>query len=255
MAIAANTDGTTSSSDTGATSATLTKPAGTTSGDLLVLAVMTNYGNTQSFNNLTGWTKYTSIVVDQGYSPALAVYVRVADGSEGASFSPTWGTSAIHRAVCERYSGTGIAVAVTPSGRTESDFDTAWSSAGITVGGSGSDWVILALCTEGSNVINGPSGYTERAYTANGVNTNPLGLYDSNGGVAAGALTLSGTNHQGKQEASLIFTLTESAGGGPVIPVFMNQYRQRWNRSQPFERRKSGLYAPLNSHQRIVRAA
>lgn len=46
-----------------------------------------------------------------------------------------------------------------------------------------------------------------------------------------------------------------AAAGGPVIPVFMNQYRQRWNRAQQFKRRNSGLYAPLNSSQRIVRAA
>lgn len=49
--------------------------------------------------------------------------------------------------------------------------------------------------------------------------------------------------------------ITYTAAGGTSIPVMMNQYRQRWARAVQFQRRKSGLYAPLNSTKSIVRAS
>lgn len=103
----------------------------------------------------------------------------------------------------------------------------------------GTSWTNLSKTANDSSITAGAFDY--RIVSATGTYSNQPTI---------GASLLSGATSPG-----IIATEKAAAAGGLSIPVAMAQYRQRWRRGPEFGRRRSGLYAPLNSQQRIVRAA
>lgn len=67
----------------------ITKPTGLTTGDVMIANLGANLANTNSFS-LTGWTRVPGFTVQSNGSNCMQdVLYRVADGSEGASFTFT----------------------------------------------------------------------------------------------------------------------------------------------------------------------
>lgn len=64
---------------------TINKPSGTQSGDIMVFVGGSAAGANRSWTQLSGWTE----IIDPGVPPTLGVQYRVADGTEGSSFSFT----------------------------------------------------------------------------------------------------------------------------------------------------------------------
>src|SRR5574338_80864 len=93
---------TTTNVNTASTSYVLNKPAGTTTGDILVAAVVLNAASGQNLTAPAGWTRAYSSPADGGSTGAnnttvfqsLYVYWRVVDGTEGATFTFTAAVSA-----------------------------------------------------------------------------------------------------------------------------------------------------------------
>lgn len=78
---------------------TITKPSGVAAGDLLVLAVNTESNTpTVSCSGFTDWRL-------QGTSDELTVMTRIADGTEGASFTISTTSGVQLSAACARYTG------------------------------------------------------------------------------------------------------------------------------------------------------
>ena len=102
MAISNRTATTANSGSSAASSITLNNPTGTSAGDLLITTISINNGSSASITTLSGWTLLNrhnnTTILGQG------VYYRVADGTEGSSF--TWScTSEFVSAVCDCYTG------------------------------------------------------------------------------------------------------------------------------------------------------
>lgn len=102
MAIANRTTTTANTGSAAAASLTVNKPTGTSAGDLLITVLSVNNGSSCTITTLSGWTllkrNNNTTVLGQG------IYYRVADGSEGSSF--TWSfTSEFASIVCNAYTG------------------------------------------------------------------------------------------------------------------------------------------------------
>lgn len=91
----------TTASKSSGTTLTITKPASTTSGDLLIAVLVAN--GTNGWNQLTGWTRLNNITVD----PSTSLQYRVADGTEGASFGFVGG-SVRGSGTIMRFTGAGV---------------------------------------------------------------------------------------------------------------------------------------------------
>ena len=63
------------------TTLTINKPSSVASGDLLIVVLVANA--TSGWSQLSGWTRLNNIVTD----PSTSVQYRIADGTEGASFT------------------------------------------------------------------------------------------------------------------------------------------------------------------------
>lgn len=75
------------------TSHALTKPSGVTSGDLLIIMITNDsVSDSDQFNAVSGWTKYTEDG-DSTSDSHQAVYYRVSDGGEGATTTVTCAVS------------------------------------------------------------------------------------------------------------------------------------------------------------------
>jgi hypothetical protein len=125
------------------------------------------------------------------------------------------------------YSGMGSTPTVSTTGKVNQSS----SASGWTVTSSGSatagDLVVaMAACDTGTFTV--PGGYNSRATPAGGSSPN-IGAGDilsASSGVQSAAFTVS-PNKDGSG-AIACFTPSGGGGGATAVPVFMNQYRQRW---------------------------
>lgn len=240
-----------------ATSITTGAPAAsTTAGNLLVVQISVSSSDTvTSVTDSAGntYTKGPALNSSALYwtSEQWYCFNAASVSSSGGSWTVQWGgeqrSVTVH--VLE-FSGLGVGSVSTSGTHDERTLSgNVVSTSGSAVAG---DLVVSSVCSQnGANWS--ASGWTVQD-NGSSDGTADMGsayILSASSGVQTTTWTTSGSAVD--SGASIVcFT---PAGSTAVIPLFMNQYRQRWNRSQPFERRKSGLYAPLNSHQRIVRAA
>ncbi len=83
--------GTATSATTTSTTLTISKPAGVIAGDVMIVNI-TQTGNTGTNASLTGWTLIAGAQQSSGAPRRSTILYRVADGTEGTSFSFTLGS-------------------------------------------------------------------------------------------------------------------------------------------------------------------
>lgn len=172
MAIAARTGTGAGVVSGNATTIVINKPTGTTADDLLLFTGGANLGATESFS-LAGWTRVPNFTLQsQGSNTLQDVLYRIADGTEGATFTFTCTTTGHLSGAVNAYSGVdpnnpfaGIAEAGAASTTTVA-FPTGTPQAE-------SVYAVL-LATDGGTVAQNtattaPSGYTNSANGQSGV--------------------------------------------------------------------------------------
>lgn len=135
------------------TSLVINKPADVASGDLLVALVVAARRADDTWTGPAGWTERAQSN-DGGNSPDIAIFTKVAGGSEGASytFSYTFSSSLTGCIVALRGGTYDTVGALT---RTSS---TSRTIAGITVAAGGSTLLAIVAIMIGSETITPPSG-------------------------------------------------------------------------------------------------
>ncbi len=156
-----------SSGNTG--SQAVTKPAGATTGDLLIVIAWKSQG-TSAFNALSGFTNRLDIQAGSSAN-RMGIWTRTCDGTEGASFTPS-AVSGISQwiVVAMAYSGAAAlsfdAVATTDHSSSSS---TTWTSGGVTTAAA-NEMVLYIVGTEGfatpATGATPPTGFTERMDTS-----------------------------------------------------------------------------------------
>lgn len=204
------TSGTLSSNQT----ASITLPAGTTDGDVLVVAIAE--GNVSGPAAPSGWTVYGPFSAGTGQS--LSIYTALYSASLTLSFTNIAASAAW---VCNAYFEAGSAMALdgTPVAASSATSNTTMPTGAPTTGAAAGDYEILAYAWTSNTTISGvASGSTIDRTQANGAspsvalghnNTNPLGASTT---VTAFSQTLSGANTR-KTGVGLLLR------GSPVIVV------------------------------------
>lgn len=146
---------TTATYGSGTTSMVVNKPSGVVSGELLVLLV-NQRATAAVFTPPTGWTQ-VGVMSNTGKTQ---VWYRVADGTEGTTFTVTSNTSANAVIGCLRFSNASTTTAPTFTSATGNSTTATTPAATVATGGS----IVLGVFAGGnanqSNVVP-PSGYTE----------------------------------------------------------------------------------------------
>lgn len=183
MAVAPVASGTSTTTFLGETSKTITRPAGATSGTLMVLEFGGNSG--PNFTLTGSWTPLGNPVV--GAQSFTRTWVRIATGSEPASY--TIGTSPaatiFGSATISTYSGadaTGPVSRISPGQVNATSTTIAWES--LTVPNTGG-YLLLAGGTFAGPTSGTPSGFTIRSGTTRGL------LFDKSVGTGASGTTSS----------------------------------------------------------------
>jgi hypothetical protein len=139
-------------------SVTVNKPAGTVAGDVLIAAVYT-VDAAASINALAGWTRFTPIVT--GGSGPLTIFTRVADGTEGSSFTFVSAVDSYLEAVVICYSG-GSGIDVSASGQVAAAASMDAPSVTTTIGHDRIVSLIAGQSYGSGSWVDAPAGYTKR---------------------------------------------------------------------------------------------
>jgi hypothetical protein len=160
VAISNRTATTANTGAAAAASLAVNKPTSTAVGDVLITTISVNNGSSCTITTLAGWTLIArtnnTTVLGQG------VYYRVADGTEGASF--TWSfTSEFASIVCNAYTGVDNLNPI--AGSTSLGKTTASTSATFGTTTQKAEVTYAVLCVTGRNTtatttITASSGYT-----------------------------------------------------------------------------------------------
>jgi len=134
---------------TSGTSLSITKPSGVVSGDLLLMLCSNDsVSDSDQFNAVSGWTKHFEI----GSSTSdthMALYSRVADGTEGSSFTVTMAVSEYALSWCIRLDGTHPTAPIDVIG-TESEVSSGSSITCPSITTSEANCMVVAWATEGN---------------------------------------------------------------------------------------------------------
>ena len=155
--------GTATSATTTSTTLTISKPAGVIAGDVMIVNI-TQTGNTGTNASLTGWNLIAGAQQSSGAPRRSTILYRVADGTEGISFSFTLGsgtTSAVGSVIA--FSGVDASVV----------FDVAPGSMDT---GGGTTITVTGITTVSANaaiVFLGGAGGTDEAIYSNWSGSTP----------------------------------------------------------------------------------
>lgn len=169
----------------GVTTRPINKPTGSVAGNVLFITIMQS---NRSYGTVTGFTNVASIPFST--SSGATILRRVLDGSEGASFSVSFGPSTNMDIVCARFSGMDPTTPVEASTTTPSGASSTTHTAPSVTSLSAGAMILRVYFTTSTS-----------SYTISG----PTKFYDfhGNGGVmGAGALQAS-AGSSGTQAATL----------------------------------------------------
>jgi hypothetical protein len=170
------------------TTATVTKATGTASGDLILLAVI--FAGTSTFS-CTGFTADSS-VSSTGTNCCYQLLRRVADGSEGSTFTVTASPAAdslfvVGQIVVEN----ALIDAKATTAESGGSGTTSCALTGVTVGGSNELllWVAGGLANNTATGITPtlPAGFTSRAASSSGSTFQPDILISDNASIGSGS--------------------------------------------------------------------
>lgn len=205
---------TTAVSQSSSTTITLAKPAGVVANDVLYAFVWTNtYSRTGSTATPTGWTLLGS-TSHQTNQYILNVYRRVADGTEGSSFTFTFSESA-------NYSE-GVVVAYVPvDTNTPEDASVVFSVGnvstssvsvtGTTTATTAARVIVCMIETSRASTLTAPTGFTERTNIVDSSNAQALHVYDNFyvNPQATGTLTTTGWNTSTNRYLGAVLSVKE----------------------------------------------
>ena len=141
----------------GTTSIAVSVPSGVEVDDLLLAHIATT-GNNPGFTTPTGWTLLTTNTAGQG--TGHAVYYRVADGTEPASYTFTWSSDEDAIGVIIRYQGIDTTSPIDVSATSHGSSTTPVAP---TVTTTGADAVVIRLVsTNDDEVVTAPGGHVSR---------------------------------------------------------------------------------------------
>jgi hypothetical protein len=227
---------TTYASDGGSTTCTLNVPGSTANGDLLV-AVVSSFSN-RVITKPGGWSDLLSVSNSTVFLQQQWYY-RVAS-SEPASYDWTLDLSRDFIGMMIRVTGQYSSPIDVASGQANTSNSTTAAHAGVTTG-SANCLLLRSMAgtqnwnTEGPLDETPPGGMTEQQDF--GTLSSPVSSHiylhlDTETLASAGATgardsTMSDSN---KSLVGMVAIASQAAGGGggSTVPVFMNQYRQRW---------------------------
>lgn len=164
-------------SSTGTNSLVITKPTGTASGDLIVIAAA--FDGSPVFATITAPSGFTTVInTSGGIGLPLLVCYKVAGGSEPSSYTVTFSGSSTSAGIAQTWSPYTAIVTGT------ANFGTASPATALGVTLTGGSGVALAFFgTRTVSITTGPSGWTARA-TAGGATPK---VYSYSKAIPAGA--------------------------------------------------------------------
>ncbi len=145
-------------------SATLTKDSGTTVGDI-ALVLLSWYPGSVSVSSFSGFTAAVSKQDDNGSSVQL--YYRVIDGTEGSSFSLTFGGYVYHDAILMTVRGSSALAFISA---TSASYTSGVTASAPSVSGSAGNGLVCAFGNSDPTTMTTPAGMT--AGTVGGQHTN-----------------------------------------------------------------------------------
>jgi len=160
---------------TGATSISMTMPAGVVSGDVLVMAVTVRGGSNTTINTPTGWTKLGTSTVNSGTTLAQAIYWRVATAGEPGSYPVTFSPVTAVRASGAIAAVSGASTAQPASARyggqaNGSNLTITAPALGTWTAVNGMDLFFGGMAV-GGNTTAPPGNYTNSASSSSGTGT------------------------------------------------------------------------------------
>lgn len=210
-----------STNSTGAANLSVTKPSGVVSGDYLIaFKVIDNVGDTftvTGFSHITGSPVSTTIDNQQ-----LAVLVRKADGTEGASFSLDSSNNGIGGVIAFSGIDPTTQLDVTPSVNSSNASNASpWTitATGVTTSTNNCDLVIIAgddITATGDVTHSTPSGFTNQADLNEGFKNVVVFTGTAGAAGATGNKTFTGTGGAGSGWAVFLLALRVVASS-PVI--------------------------------------
>lgn len=138
---------------------TINKPAGVVSGDTLIAAIFGD--GSAAINALTGWTRLTPLQPVTNFGSSITVLTRVADGTEGSSFTFTGASNNSWTGIVIAYAN-GAGVDVTASTTVSAAASMNAASVTTTIGHDRVVTIIGGRGSSSSPIFDAPSGYTER---------------------------------------------------------------------------------------------
>ncbi len=223
QAFAAISFGTEANATTTNTTLTISKPASTAAGDILIATIAAHGGSDDTITPPSGWTLI--LRTNNGTNNALATYYHVVTGSEGSTFAWTlnYGSHG-NRAGggILRYTGVDTSNPVdTSSGNTGTSASPSASNVTTTVA---NDLLVAAFASDSSGSMTPPTGMTERfdQTQSSGPNEETADAVQSATG-ASGAKTASGAANDA-WEAQLIALRPDTTppSGGSIS--YLNGY-------------------------------
>lgn len=181
-----------------ATAVTVAMPAVVNAGDVLVAVMSVDGTVTVTWDNTAAgsWTQRAAYAANSNQH-LLAVFTRIADGSEGGKVLSV-GLSAAQQAVTRVMRVTGATGATEISTYARGNAVAA-DPPSLTPGWSGAALYIAALALDGTATISAPppgySGFVARASSASGQSTNATAWKLGAGGEDPGAYTISATSN------------------------------------------------------------
>lgn len=197
---------------TGATSLAVNKPAGTVSGNLLVLTV--HLGSFGAVNTPSGFTLIGTVrgVTNTGNNKRIAFYYRIADGSEGANFTVTWTNAAECILTCSRYTSSGTISLDVQAGSGPVFADGATPAAAPSVITTQNKARVIAGYTTDSLSMSTPTGTTLRASL---LSTHGTGSIRQRGHVVDFEKTTAGATG----------TIVSTPGGGTAVNMITAAFK------------------------------
>jgi hypothetical protein len=208
----------------GSGSVSVGKPASVAAGDLLVIMAVSYDVDTDASIAVTGFTRRAQAIKTGSAATVVSLFDRVADGSEGSSFTISGSASIYVSGVCIRITGAdGSAPYDTSS--TNSGSGTAATATGISAA-SADEILVLFHGGYGNGLSVGYDGSMQQRVNWDSnvsyVYTKELGASGSTGNFAA---TLAGSDSWAVVLAG--YKAAAGGGGGSAIAAIQNSYRQR----------------------------
>jgi hypothetical protein len=201
-----------------ANSASLSVPAGTQSGDLLLAFVSVAYQFPRVNPAPSGWT-----MIAEAHSSANGhMFYRVADGTEPASYTFTWGDSRNAQAVMMRYTGIDTS---SPIGASSFDSSSFPHPSAPSVTTTVDDSIVVRFLSQTDNPSAIPSGTTQRF---NNFNTILLSVVDSVQASAGSTGTATWTNSNYGSWVAMTVVLQPDSGGGATYYYRLQTTASNW---------------------------